>query len=125
MTNETMQATSLYDRVGGGERLRSLIGQVVDAHLANPAIQARFHGMDRAQLTEGAFGFFAAAMGGPEPYTGRGLVEVHRGMNVNEQEFVAATDDLMAVLQRNNVAPQEQMELLAAFFAMKEQVLHL
>ncbi len=114
---------TLYDRLGGAERLRSLVGQIVDAHLQNPDIRTRFTTFEPAQLKEGAFQFFAMAMGGPEVYAGRGLVETHRGMNINEQEFVAATDDVLAVLQRNNVGPQEQMEILAAFFAMKDQVL--
>lgn len=123
--SDTVATTTLYERLGGAERLRSLVEQIVDAHVRNPAIGSRFGGFEAQQLSAGAFQFFAAAMGGPEVYEGRGLVETHRGMNVNEQEYVAAADDVMGVLQRNNVGPQEQMEILAAFFAMKEQVLHL
>ena len=123
---QTEQATAtLYDRLGGAERLRSLVTQIVDAHLANPTIQVRFSPFDRGQMVEGAFRFFAQAMGGPAGYAGRGLVETHRGMNIAEQEFVAATDDVLAVLARNGVGAQEQMEILAAFFAMKGEVLHL
>ncbi|MGE0601730.1 MAG: group 1 truncated hemoglobin [Dehalococcoidia bacterium] len=123
---ETTQATqTLYERLGGGERLRLLVGDIVDAHLQNPGIRTRFEAFDPAAMKQGAFQFFAQAMGGPEVYNGRGLVETHRGMNVNEQEFVQATDDVLGVLQKHSVGPQEQMEILAAFFAMKEQVLHL
>jgi hypothetical protein len=46
-------------------------------------------------------------------------------MNVSEHEFVAATDDVIAVLQKNGVGEREQAEVLAAFFAMKGEVLHL
>ncbi|MGE3074622.1 MAG: group 1 truncated hemoglobin [Dehalococcoidia bacterium] len=123
---QSIQATgTLYERLGGGERLRQLVGEIVEAHLQNPGIRTRFEAFDPAAMKEGAFQFFAQAMGGPEVYSGRGLVETHRGMNVNEQEFVAATDDVLGVLQKHGVGAQEQMEILAAFFAMKDQVLHL
>jgi hemoglobin len=121
----TLTATAtLYERLGGGERLRGIIGDIVDAHLENPAIHTRFEPFERAAMKEQAFLFFAAATGGPEVYAGRGLRETHRGMNVNETEFVAATDDVLAVLNRHGVGPGEQAEVLAAFFAMKGEVLH-
>ena len=115
---------SLYARIGGAERLRALVGEIVDAHLLNPDIHSRFEPFDRDQMVEGAFRFFAQAMGGPAQYTGRGLAETHRGMNVSELEFVAATDDVLGVLNRNGVGAQEQLEILGAFFAMKGEVLH-
>jgi hypothetical protein len=45
-------------------------------------------------------------------------------MNVNEQEFVAATDDVLAVLRQHGIGEREQQEVLAAFFALKDEVLH-
>ena len=123
---ETRPAVAtLYERIGGGERLRAIIGAIVDAHLENAAIRTRFEPFDRAQMKDSAFRFFAQATGGPEVYEGRGLRETHRGMNVNEHEFVAATDDVLAVLQQFGVPQQEQLEVLGAFFAMKGEVLHL
>lgn len=124
MTTATAPSATLYERMGGATRLRDLIGQIVDMHLENPAIRTRFEAFDRAALKDGAYQFFAMAMGGPEQYSGRGLVATHRGMNINEAEFVAATDDVLAVLQRNGVGAQEQQEILAAFFALKGEVLH-
>ena len=118
-------ANTLFARLGGAERLRFLVSEIVEAHLKNPDIQKRFEPFDPDTMKAGAFAFFAQAMGGPEAYDGRGLRETHRGMNIGEHEFVAATDDVLDVLQRNGVGPQEQMEILAAFFAMKGEVLHL
>ncbi len=123
---ETRTATAtLYERLGGGEKLRAMIGAIVDEHLENAAIRTRFEPFDRDVMKESAFLFFAQATGGPEVYEGRGLRETHRGMNVSEQEFVHATDDVLAVLQRFGVPQQEQLEVLGAFFALKGEVLHL
>ncbi len=116
---------TLYERLGGADGLRAIITDIVDAHLQNPVIHTRFEPFQRDAMIDGAFSFFAAATGGPEVYAGRGLKDTHRGMNVNEQEFVSATDDLLAVMRRRGVGDREQQEVLAAFFAMKDEVLHL
>ena len=124
-TSSEAPAATLYQRLGGGAKLETIIGDIVDAHLANAAIHTRFEPFDRKEMKRNAFLFFAMATGGPEVYEGRGLVATHRGMNVNEQEFVAATDDVLAVLRKHGVGDREQAEVLAAFFAMKGEVLHL
>ena len=116
---------SLYERLGGGEQLRGAIAEIVDAHLANSLIHTRFEPFDPATMKEMAFRFFAQATGGPEEYAGRGLRATHRGMNVSEQEFVAATDDVLGVLRKHGVPEREQQEVLAAFWAMKDDVLRL
>ena len=123
-TQSRPTTATLYERLGGSEKLRKMIGEIVDAHLANPAIHTRFEPFDRDAMKAGAFQFFAQATGGSEVYEGRGLLATHKGMNVSEHEFVAATDDVLAVLRRNGISEQEQLEVLGAFFAMKGEVLH-
>jgi hemoglobin len=123
--HESTQATAtLYSRLGGGEALRGMVGEIVDTHLQNPLIHTRFEPFDRDSMVEQAFQFFAQATGGAEVYEGRGLRATHRGMNVNEQEFVAAVDDVLAVMRARGVPEREQQEVLAAFFALKGEVLH-
>jgi hemoglobin len=121
----TSPEASLYERLGGGAKLEKIIGDIVDAHLANPSIHTRFEPFDKKEMKRNAFLFFAMATGGPEVYQGRGLVETHRGMNVNELEFVSATDDVVGVLRKHGVGEREQADVIAAFFAMKGEVLHL
>ncbi len=116
---------TLYERIGGRDKLHDMIGQAVDAHLANPAIRTRFEPFDKQTMIDGAFHFFAQAMGGPVVYEGRGLVTTHRGMNISEAEFVAAVDDILSVLQKNGVGQQEQLEVLGALYAWKDEVVHL
>jgi len=118
-------AASLYQRIGGAETLRRVASDLVDAHMVNPVIAARFRAIDQEAAKQHAFEFFCMGSGGSEPYTGRDLREVHTGMNVSEQEFVAAVDDLMMVLQRNGVGEREQQEVLFIFFSLKGEVLRI
>ena len=131
MTETTQRSTgtatlpTLYERLGGADGLRRIIDDVIDAHLANPLIGVRFQAFEPAEMKQKAFTFFAAGTGGPQSYEGRDLPTAHKGMNINEQEFLAATDDLMSVLAKHGVGQIEQQEVLAAFYSMKGEVLRL
>jgi len=118
-------AGTLYERLGGAEGLRRIASDLVDAHAANPLIGQRFAAVDKELSKQHAFEFFCMGSGGSELYTGRDVREVHTGMNISEQEFVAAVDDLMAVLQRNGVGEREQQEVLYIFFSLKGNVLRI
>ncbi len=116
---------SLYERIGGAESLRRIACDLVDAHIANPIIAPRFRAMDPEVAKQHAFEFFCMGSGGAEPYTGRDMREVHTGMNVSEQEYLATVDDLMQVLSNNKIGEREQQEVLFIFFSLKGQVLRI
>ena len=116
---------SLYQRIGGAEMLRRIASDLVDAHMVNPTIAPRFQAIDQETAKQHAFEFFCMGSGGAEPYTGRDLRTVHTGMNIGDGEFVAAVDDLAAVMQRNGVGQREQEEVLFIFFSLKGEVLRI
>ena len=45
-------------------------------------------------------------------------------MNINNDEFVAVLDDVMAALEKNGVGQREKEEVLAIFFSMKGDIVH-
>jgi hemoglobin len=115
---------SLYDRLGRFDGITRIVHDVMEAHLANPLIAPRFQlvkDMDHAKKM--AVEFFCGGCGGPERYTGRDLLAAHKGMNINEQEFMAAVDDILAALEKNDVDPPTRGEVSAILYSMKGQVL--
>lgn len=115
---------TLYDRLGRFEGIHRIVNDVMDAHLANPLIAPRFAAtkdLDHAKRM--AVEFFCAGCGGPEPYTGRDLLVAHRGMNVSEQEYMAAMDDILVALQKNEVDPATRGEVAAILYSLKGQVI--
>jgi len=125
MTSSQAPVATLYERIGGAPALRQIASDLVDAHVVNPAIGQRFKTTDIEVAKQHAFEFFCMGSGGAEPYTGGDLREVHSGMNINEEEFVASVDDLLMVLRKNGVAEREQQEVLFIFFSLKDQVLRI
>jgi hemoglobin len=127
-----MQATTttatLYERLGGRPGLESLLTDVIANHLANPIIAPRFANLDQERmerLSRHALDFFCMGCGGPEQYTGRDMRTAHAGMNISEQEFVAALDDILLALDKRGVGPQERQEVLATVYSLKSEVVRL
>lgn len=117
-------AASLYERLGGEDGIKRLVTDIIDNHLSNPLIRTRFERVkDRAVLERHSFEFLCAGSGGPQTYTGRDLLTVHQGMNVNEQELVAAIDDIVAALTKNHHDPSVQNEVVAILYSLKGDVL--
>ena len=116
-----MPAT-LYERLGGYQGIAAIANDLVELHLANPIIQARFAKSDPARLKQAAALFFCAGSGGNERYEGKNMLEAHRGMNISEQEFMAVLDDTLIALEKNKVGQQEQMEVLFVLYSMRREV---
>lgn len=115
---------SLYERLGRFEGITRIVHDVMDAHLANPVVAPRFRAvkdLDHAKKT--ATEFFCAGCGGPEAYTGRDLMVAHQGMNVSEQEYMAAMDDILAALEKNDIDPGTRGEVTAILYSLKGNIL--
>jgi hemoglobin len=123
-TMNAAATASLYDRLGRFDGITRIVHDLMEAHLANPLIAPRFRvvkDMDHAKKM--AVEFFCAGCGGPERYTGRDLLAAHKGMNISEQEFMAAVDDIQTALEKNDIDPTTRGEVTAILFSLKGQVL--
>jgi hemoglobin len=117
---------SLYERLGGEERIKRLAADILDNHYRNPLIRSRFEKVsDRAALERHSVEFLCAGSGGPQTYTGRDLVSAHKGMNVSEQELIAAIDDILAAMTKNGYDPAEKNEVVAILYSLKGDVVRL
>jgi hemoglobin len=120
-----MSDATLYERLGGEEKIRAIAGDIFDNHLKNPAVQPRYADSDRAEVVRLVTEFVCAGTGGPQTYTGKDMVAAHKGMNVNEQEYMAVLDDIMGALEKNGVGQREQEEVLMIAYSLRKEILHL
>ena len=119
---------SLYTRLGGDRGIAAIVDDIIALHLANPLIKMRFASFDAEKLralNKVTCEFFGAGSGGPEVYSGKDLVTAHKGMNVSEQELIAAIDDVVAALDKNGVGQKEKSEVVAILYSLKAQVVRL
>ncbi len=125
MSQTTSQTNgSLYERLGHREGITRITRDLIALHLANPQVKTRYENVeDMARVERRVIEFFCAGAGGPEAYSGQDMVATHKGMNVNEQEFVAVIDDAMAALEKNQVDAPTRNEVLGILWSLKNEVI--
>jgi hemoglobin len=117
--------TSLYERLGGAEGIFRIASDTVDLHMKNPLIAPRFQRSDLKTVKTTVADFFITGSGGPPVYKGKDMVSTHRGMNISDNEFMAAVDDVMAALTSSNIGDQEKAEVLYIFYNLRPQVVRM
>lgn len=114
---------SLYERLGGRPGIGAIAAKAVANHARNPVVAPRFRASDLPKVTEAATLFFCAGSGGPEAYPGKDMRSAHLGMNVNEREYMAVMDDIVAAMKDVRVGPEEQAEVVAILYSLKGEIL--
>ena len=52
------------------------------------------------------------------------MKQAHRGMNINEAEYMAALDDILAALRKRDIDEQTQKDVLAMVYSLKGEIVH-
>lgn len=118
---------SLYERLGG----ISAIEAVTDQFLANVAGDARINGFFAAtvqnefrlmSLRNHLVDQICEASGGPCTYKGKDMKTAHQGLGIDDDDFNALVEDLVASLDQFNVPQTEQTELLTVLASLKPDI---
>jgi hemoglobin len=117
--------TSLYERLGGLDAIRAVVGSFVARCAGDDRINPKFARTDVARLEKMLVDQVCEATGGPCTYIGRGMRETHDGMGVTAGEFDALVEDLVATLEQLGVAKAEQDELLGLLAPMRADIVEL
>ena len=113
---------SLFERLGGKSGIINIANDLVDNHISNKTISNRFEKTDVSSLKHAASTFMIAGTGGPQIYQGKDMLSTHKGMNISAEEFMAVLDDALEALEKNNIAIQEQQEVLYILYSMRSEV---
>jgi hemoglobin len=125
-----MESKPLFERLGSSPGITALVEDIVTAHMENPVIRARFRPIletpDKlAVIKKHLCAFLEEGSGGLSKYTGRAMRDAHRGMNIGEAEYMAAIDDILAVLKHHRIDEPTQKDVLAIAYSLKGEILHL
>lgn len=116
--------TKLYSRLGGADGIARLVDDIIAAHLNNPVVKTRFENIkDMEHAKRMAREFFCAGSGGPEPYTGRDMLAAHKGMNISEQEYLAAMDDIVGAMNKHKLDDGTKNDVIAILYSLKGNII--
>ncbi|MCB1801246.1 MAG: group 1 truncated hemoglobin [Gammaproteobacteria bacterium] len=124
VSSEQNAQASLYERLGKRPGIEAIAASIWDNHVANPLINKRYANSDPTEVKRLVTELCCAGFGGPETYTGKDMIAAHKGMNINDTEFVAVCDDVLKALDQNNVGQREKDEILCILYSMKNEVVY-
>ena len=114
--------TSLYDRLGGHDAITAVVDDFVGRCAGDSRINGKFARTDIPRLKSMLSDQICNASGGPCTYAGRSMADTHEGMGVTAGEFDALVEDLVATLDRFNVAKAEQDELIGILGPLRPDI---
>ena len=94
---------SLFDRIGGKAAIDAAVAELYDRVLVDPLLDRFFLDVDVDRLRDMLAEVVSHAFGGPVAYTGRDVVEVHRGLGIERRHMDAVLGHLVASLQHLGV----------------------
>jgi len=125
-TEATLQqdTATLYERLGSRPGIEAIVEDIWNNHVSNPLVNKRYANSDPATVKRLVTEMCCAGFGGPETYTGRDMLATHKGMNINDTEFVAVCDDVLKALDKHNVGKRERDEVLCILYSLKGDVVY-
>ena len=120
MTETTTQ--SLYERLGGGSAIRSVVDRFYELVLVDPVLRPFFAGVDLARLRRHQALFISQVAGGPADYDGREMVVAHAGRGIDDDAFDRVATHLVESLREHGVRPAEIDEVVAAVGGLRGEV---
>lgn len=79
--------STLYAQVGGSEAIEGVVEDFYARVLADPALAGFFGGTNMSRLKGRQAEFIVAALGGPGPYLGPSMKQVHQGRGITMHHF--------------------------------------
>jgi hemoglobin len=113
---------TIYDRIGGHEALEVVVDDFYVRVLADGQLSGFFTGTNMNRLKGKQVEFFAAALGGPEPYTGAPMKQVHQGRGITMHHFSLVAGHLAEALAAAGVSPATVTEILSAIAPLAPEI---
>ncbi len=114
--------TSIYDDIGGSEALEAVVEDFYGRVLADAALAGFFSGTNMARLKGKQVEFFAAALGGPEPYRGAPMRRVHQGRGITMHHFTLVAGHLTESLTAAGVPSGVVEQIIAAIAPLADEI---
>lgn len=113
---------TIYHRIGGHQAIEGVVEDFYVRVLADDQLSGFFTGTNMNRLKGKQVEFFAAALGGPEPYTGAPMKQVHRGRGITMHHFGLVAGHLGDALSAAGVPSETVTEILGAVAPLAAEI---
>ncbi len=116
------EPTTVYDRIGGHQAIEVVVEGFYVRVLADGQLSGFFTGTNMNRLKGKQAEFFGAALGGPEPYTGAPMRQVHQGRGITVHHFSLVAGHLADALAGAGVPSETVTEILSAIAPLAPEI---
>jgi hemoglobin len=114
--------SSIYEQIGGVEALETVVDDFYRRVLDDQALAGFFTGTNMGRLKGRQVEFFAAALGGPEPYRGAPMRQVHQGRGITMNHFNLVAGHLTDSLSAAGVPDSIVEQIIGAVAPLAEEI---
>jgi hemoglobin len=118
----TEQKTSIYDQIGGHDALETVVNDFYVRVLGDDQLAGFFSGTNMNRLKGKQVEFFAAALGGPAPYTGAPMKQVHQGRGITAHHFNLVAGHLTDSLTGAGVPAEVVSQIIGAVAPLADDI---
>ncbi len=115
---------SLYDRLGGYDKILAITTELVRLHHENPDFRLMMKYVDDEKLAKSVADFVAAGTGGTEKYHGANMVDAHARHQFTEADFLSAGGDVGQAMKNLGHGENETNEIICILVSMKDMVIY-
>jgi hemoglobin len=121
-------ANTLWKRLGGEDRIKKVVDNLVTLVISDPAVdfsrngKFKFAAKEEEDLKAKIVAFISSVSDGPIVYYGKSMAEAHKGMAITAQQFDTFTASLRVALKNNSVAEADTDELMKKVEATKADI---
>jgi hemoglobin len=118
----TAAEVSIFELIGGEPALVAVVDDFYERVLGDPQLAPFFAGANMPKLKGRQVEFFAAALGGPDVYTGGDMRQVHIGRGIGQADFDKVACHLIASLAAAGVPEQTVWQIAAAITPLADDI---
>ncbi|MBY8861664.1 group 1 truncated hemoglobin [Nocardia sp. CA2R105] len=120
--NTTPEEPTIYAKIGGHEALETVVEDFYVRVLADDELKDFFTGTNMSRLKGRQVEFFAAALGGPDPYTGAPMKQVHQGRGIMMKHFNLVAGHLTDSLKAAGVPDDIVAQIIGAVAPLADDI---
>ncbi len=117
-----MQATTLYDKIGGQECIEKIVDDFYKFILADNSINHFFRNTDMEKQRRHQTAFISYALGGSKGYTGRSMEKAHAGLNIQPEHTDAILQHLSQAMNLHGLSAQDIDNILIQVSHLRDAI---
>ncbi len=120
------EKNSLYNRLGGVKNITPLVDELLAKLRSDEQLGRHWkdRGIDNIRMEKKyVVDYFCDLTGGPFTYTGRNMIEVHKGMGITEADWEILTKHIIAILSKYNLSENDSEELFEIINNVKNKLI--